>query len=131
MRKEVSNSGYITMYVYTTIVHHREWKDIKFSEPVLNHLKKNHVFAYVDEYEAKKVGSPGCISKIHPKLVNIPNLKVAVMNGVRMAKCDEKEVGKWKEKHNHMDESTNAVPFSQCLSRPKDGDNHQNAPRLR
>ena len=23
MRKEVSNSGYITMYVYTTIVHHR------------------------------------------------------------------------------------------------------------
>jgi hypothetical protein len=61
MRKEVSNSGYITMYVYATIVHHKEWKDIKYSEMVLNHLKKNYVFAYVNEYEAKKVGSPGCI----------------------------------------------------------------------
>eukprot|EP00957_Ditylum_brightwellii_P185370 14114997-Ditylum_brightwellii.AAC.1 len=99
------------MYLYVTIVHHKEWKDIKFSEMVLNHLKKNHVFAYVDEYKAKKVGSPGCISKIHPKLVNIPNLKVAVMSRVKMAKCAEKEVDKWKENHNHMDESTNALPF--------------------
>eukprot|EP00957_Ditylum_brightwellii_P006537 495321-Ditylum_brightwellii.AAC.1 len=86
-------------------------ENIKFSETVLNLLKNNHAFAYVDEYKAKKVGSSGCISRIHPKLINIPNLKVAVMNRVKMAKCAEKEVDKWKEKHNHIDESTNAVPF--------------------
>ena len=103
--------GSKTMIMYIMIVHKRAWYQIKRSEVVMNHLKKHNIWAYIDEFNTKKVGSPGFITELHPCLTNLKTFKTELESKMRDAECDEENVvHQWKEKNEAKDDMYNQIP---------------------
>eukprot|EP00957_Ditylum_brightwellii_P120496 9193588-Ditylum_brightwellii.AAC.1 len=95
--QEILKQGYITMYMHMKIVHKISWKDIKFHYTVLSYLKRHQIIIIVDNFETKKIGSPGFITKVHPKLVNLKTLHKTIKESLGMVNCNDKKVViEWK-----------------------------------
>eukprot|EP00957_Ditylum_brightwellii_P058343 4423681-Ditylum_brightwellii.AAC.1 len=75
--------------MYMTVAHMLPWEMLKYSETVMQHLSKQSVYAYVDEFNMKKTSSPGFIGKIYPKLINLKSLKSTLEEGMSKANCDK------------------------------------------
>eukprot|EP00957_Ditylum_brightwellii_P064099 4862866-Ditylum_brightwellii.AAC.1 len=59
----------------------------------------------------EKVGLPGFITKIHPKLVNLNTLKYNITEALKAANCDNKKmVEKWKGVYKDAEEDKNTIP---------------------
>eukprot|EP00957_Ditylum_brightwellii_P131947 10061421-Ditylum_brightwellii.AAC.1 len=93
----------------------------------MTHFRKNNTWVYVNEYDTKYVGSPGFLTEIHPKLINLPTLKFDVEAGLKDVNCnEEKVVSKWEKKNNIEDELYNMIPNFKLFTQYKSfGDRQQ------
>eukprot|EP00957_Ditylum_brightwellii_P088486 6738983-Ditylum_brightwellii.AAC.1 len=111
MRQDTANTEKVTMAMCLSPVYQKTWKDIKFSETVLNHVKKTNVYIFVDEFKTKKVGSPGFITIIHLRLANLKQVKETIVEGLERVECDEEKiVEQWKEKNQDVEDMGNKIP---------------------
>eukprot|EP00957_Ditylum_brightwellii_P069982 5315467-Ditylum_brightwellii.AAC.1 len=52
---------------------------------------------FIDQFNTKKVGTPGFITQVHPKIHNMKKLQEAIDNGLKIVDCDKEEtVKKWQ-----------------------------------
>eukprot|EP00957_Ditylum_brightwellii_P187094 14249434-Ditylum_brightwellii.AAC.1 len=52
----------------------------------------------MDQFNTRKVGTPECITKIHPKIHNMMKLRGLIEEGMKLVDCNKEEtVIKWKE----------------------------------
>eukprot|EP00957_Ditylum_brightwellii_P019478 1469522-Ditylum_brightwellii.AAC.1 len=72
--QQTSTQGYTTMVAYFQIVREKQWFQIKTLTVVMNHLKKYNTWVYMDEFEMRRVRSPGFLTELHPKLTNLAAL---------------------------------------------------------
>eukprot|EP00957_Ditylum_brightwellii_P156186 11887902-Ditylum_brightwellii.AAC.2 len=98
------------MVMFITVAHILPWDTLKYSKKGLQHLNKQSVSAYVDEFNMEKTSSPGFVQQIHPKLINLKSLKVALEVGMRSAKCNkERAVSKQKNRYQNKQDSLNTI----------------------
>eukprot|EP00957_Ditylum_brightwellii_P068346 5188490-Ditylum_brightwellii.AAC.1 len=77
----------------------------------MNHLNNKRAYAYVDEFNKQKTSTPGAISRVHPKLINLKKLKDSLEIGMKSAQCNKEQVVKeWKKMHQDIEELTNTIP---------------------
>eukprot|EP00957_Ditylum_brightwellii_P000139 10635-Ditylum_brightwellii.AAC.1 len=112
------------MMMYMKFVYKNSGK--KSNSPKLSSTTLKHsICVNVDEFNSKKVGPSGFVTKIHPKLVNIPALKYRIQEALRNTMCDRvKVVEEWKNLYRDTEEDGNTIPnfFSWC--RITAGDSH-------
>eukprot|EP00957_Ditylum_brightwellii_P111981 8539612-Ditylum_brightwellii.AAC.1 len=112
--------GYVTMVMYSKVVHQKAWKEIKNSKAVMSYLQQNHVFMFIDQFNAWKVGTPGFVMKIHPKNYNMKKLRGLLELEMRLVDCNKEEmVIKWKESTSAEDLKA-AITDSHQLARIKE-----------
>eukprot|EP00957_Ditylum_brightwellii_P118587 9043950-Ditylum_brightwellii.AAC.1 len=64
----------------------------------MSYLRQNHVFMFINQFNTRKVGTPGFITQVHPKIHNMKKLREAIKYGLRFVDCDKEEtVIKWQE----------------------------------
>eukprot|EP00957_Ditylum_brightwellii_P053440 4050156-Ditylum_brightwellii.AAC.1 len=52
---------------------------------------------FIDQFNTKKVGMPGFITRVHPKIHNMKKLREAIEVGLKIFNCDKEEtVKKWQ-----------------------------------
>eukprot|EP00957_Ditylum_brightwellii_P015676 1182703-Ditylum_brightwellii.AAC.1 len=62
------------------------------------YLRKNRVFMFIDQFNTRKVGTPGFVTQVHPKIHNMKKLREAIKYGLKVVDCDKEEtVIKWEE----------------------------------
>eukprot|EP00957_Ditylum_brightwellii_P050813 3852773-Ditylum_brightwellii.AAC.1 len=75
----------------------------------------------------EKMSSPGFIGQIHPKLINLKTLKVALEVGMHSAKCDEERaVSKWKKKYKNKQDLLNTITHFKVYTQNKRWDPYYN-----
>ena len=85
------------MIMYAKVIHQKAWKEIKDSNAVMSYLRQNHVFMFINQFNTKKVGTPGFITRVHPKIHNMKKLQEAIENGLKIVDYDKEEtVKKWQ-----------------------------------
>eukprot|EP00957_Ditylum_brightwellii_P143212 10912091-Ditylum_brightwellii.AAC.1 len=108
------------MIAYLTVVHTKKWYQLKYLEVVMNHIKKYNIWIYIDEFDTKKVGSPGFIMELHLKLMNLDALKFEMERNMINVNCnDEQVIEKCKEKNEVMDTKENKILKFVLLQRMK------------
>eukprot|EP00957_Ditylum_brightwellii_P053515 4055641-Ditylum_brightwellii.AAC.1 len=88
----------IVMVLYLKVIYTNDWGNIKFNQIVMTHLRKNYIWVYVDVYGTKCVGSPGFLTKICPKLIDLPQLKFAIEAGLKDVNCNEEKYKRFGDK---------------------------------
>eukprot|EP00957_Ditylum_brightwellii_P150575 11465767-Ditylum_brightwellii.AAC.1 len=108
------------MAMFVAVAHTQPWETLKYCETVMYHLNKQSVYAYVENFNMEKANSPGNIGQIHPKLINLRALKVALEVGMRSAKCDEERtVSEWKKKYQNEQDLYNTIPYFKVFIKNK------------
>eukprot|EP00957_Ditylum_brightwellii_P212220 15367097-Ditylum_brightwellii.AAC.2 len=91
--------GYVMMIMYAKIIHQKAWKELKDSEAVMLYLRQNRVFMCIDQFNTRKVGTPGFVTKNHPKIHNMKKLRGAIEYGLKAVDCHKEEtVRKWQDR---------------------------------
>eukprot|EP00957_Ditylum_brightwellii_P101489 7734098-Ditylum_brightwellii.AAC.1 len=80
------------MIAYLTVVHTKKWYQLQYPEVVMNHIKKYNIWMYINEFDTKKVGSPGFITELHPKLTNLDALKFDMERKMMNVNCNDEQV---------------------------------------
>eukprot|EP00957_Ditylum_brightwellii_P193031 14697058-Ditylum_brightwellii.AAC.1 len=52
---------------------------------------------FINQFNTRKVGTPGFITRVHPKIHNMKKLREAIKIGLKIVNCDKEEtVKKWQ-----------------------------------
>eukprot|EP00957_Ditylum_brightwellii_P111452 8500836-Ditylum_brightwellii.AAC.1 len=120
IRQQTNGRGYVTMIAYIMVVYTKKWNHLKYLEVVMNHIKKYNIWMYINEFDTKKVGSPGFITELRHQLTNLDALKFEMERNMMHVNCnDERVVEKWKLKNEVMNTKENKIPKFALLQRIK------------
>eukprot|EP00957_Ditylum_brightwellii_P091526 6969617-Ditylum_brightwellii.AAC.2 len=92
--QQTNARGYTMMVAYLQILHTKMWFQIKMSAMVMNYLKKYNIWVYIDEFETKQVGSPGFLTELHLKLMDLMALKFELEQRMKQVDCNDKRIVK-------------------------------------
>eukprot|EP00957_Ditylum_brightwellii_P107710 8217508-Ditylum_brightwellii.AAC.1 len=104
LRQDVSEAGYVKMFMHMTMVHFLLFWTLKRHARVCLYLNQKNIWIHQDHFSTAVVCTPGFIGNLHPKLINLQKLYQGLEEGTRNAKSDHKEVPKkWKQANQTED----------------------------
>eukprot|EP00957_Ditylum_brightwellii_P146006 11118722-Ditylum_brightwellii.AAC.1 len=75
---------------------------------------------FIDQFNTKKVGTPGFITRFHQKIHNMKKLREAIKNGLKIVDCDKEEAVKKWQASSSADKRLAEVKDEGQLARIKD-----------